>query len=223
MKFWCAVRAITKLIYSVLFLIPSLASANEGINQFKSFLNQAQSAEGDFVQQQVRPARAGEDKPKVLRKSQGHFIFQRPGKFVWETLKPFEQKVIADGQRLLLWDKDLNQLTIRPVGQSLKSTPAAILFGGSSVEDYFDLIPGEEKGGMFWVELQPKSGQSGVEAPYSRIGIGMANGAPAGLELHDNFGNVILITLSRIKINTSVGIDTFKFTPPAGADVLKVQ
>jgi outer membrane lipoprotein carrier protein len=86
------VRAITKLIYSVLFLIPSLASANEGINQFKNFLSQVQSAEGDFVQQQVRPARAGEDKPKVLRKSQGHFIFQRPGKFVWETLKPFEQK-----------------------------------------------------------------------------------------------------------------------------------
>ena len=216
-------QAITKFICGLLFLLPSIAFANEGIVQFKNFLTQVQSAEGDFIQQQIRPARAGEDKPKVLRKSQGRFIFQRPGKFVWETIKPFEQKVIADGQRLLLWDKDLNQLTIRPVGQSLQSTPAAILFGGSAVETYFDLIPGEEKGGMFWLELKPKTNQPGVEAPYSRIGVGMAHGTPAGLELHDNFGNVILITFSKIKTNAFVGSDAFKFIPPAGADVLKVQ
>jgi outer membrane lipoprotein carrier protein len=55
------------------------------------------------------------------------------------------------------------------------------------------------------------------------VGVGMANGVPAGLELHDNFGNVILITLSKIKINASIGNDAFKFTPPAGADILKVQ
>lgn len=223
MKFWCVVRAITKLIGGLWFLLPSIAFANEGITQFKNFLTQAQSAEGDFVQQQIRPARAGEEKPKVLRKSQGHFIFQRPGKFVWETIKPFEQKVIADGQNLLLWDKDLNQLTIRPAGQSLQSTPAAILFGGSAVEAHFDLIPGEEKGGMFWLELKSKNNQPGVETPYSRIGIGMAQGAPAGLELHDNFGNVILITFSKIKINASMGSNAFKFAPPIGADILKVQ
>ena len=216
-------RAITKLIGGLWFLLPSIAFANEGIAQFKNFLTQAQSAEGDFVQQQIRPARAGEEKPKVLRKSQGHFIFQRPGKFVWETIKPFEQKVIADGQNLLLWDKDLNQLTIRPAGQNIQSTPAAILFGGSAVEAHFDLIPGEEKGGMFWLELKSKNNQPGVETPYSRIGIGMAQDAPAGLELHDNFGNVILITFSKIKINASVGSNTFKFAPPVGADVLKVQ
>jgi outer membrane lipoprotein carrier protein len=217
------VRAITKFIGGLWFLLPSIAFAHEGITQFKSFLTQAQSAEGDFVQQQIRPARAGEDKPKVLRKSQGHFIFQRPGKFVWETIKPFEQKVIADGQSLLLWDKDLNQLTIRPAGQHIQSTPAAILFGGSVVEAYFDLIPGEEKGGMFWLELIPKNNQPGIEVPYSRIGVGMAHGAPAGLELHDNFGNVILITFSKIKMNASVGSNAFKFAPPVGADILKVQ
>lgn len=216
-------QAITKLICGLCFLLPSVAFANEGVAQFKNFLTQVQTAEGDFIQQQARPAMAGEDKPKVLRKSQGHFIFQRPGKFVWETVKPFEQKVIADDQRLLLWDKDLNQLTMRPIGQSIQSTPAAILFGGSAVEAYFDLIPGEEKGGMFWLELKPKANSSGVEPPYSRIRIGMANGVPAGLELHDNFGNVILITFSKIKTNATVRSDAFKFTPPVGADVLKVQ
>jgi outer membrane lipoprotein carrier protein len=216
------VQAITKHILAVCFLLPSLANANEGLTQFRNFLIQVQNAEGDFIQQQIRPARTGEDKPKVLRKSQGHFIFQRPGKFVWETVKPFEQKVIADGQRLLLWDKDLNQLTIRPVGQSLKSTPAAILFGGNALEEYFDLLPGEEKGGIFWLTLKPKNQQPGTDVPYSSVGVGMANGVPAGLELHDNFGNVILITLSKIKTNASLDGGVFKFKPPVGADVLNM-
>jgi outer membrane lipoprotein carrier protein len=205
----------------VLFSI-SRVFANEGIDQFKTFLSAVENAEGDFSQQQIRPPRKGEDKPKILRKSQGHFIFQRPGKFVWETLKPFEQKVIADGEKITLWDKDLNQVTIRPAGQSLQSTPAAILFGGVAIEERFELLAGEEKGGMSWFELNPKV-QMGGEQPYSRIGIGMSNGVPAGIELHDNFGNVILITLSKIRVNASLGSQTFKFVPPAGADVLKVQ
>jgi len=200
-----------------------LACAADGITQFKEFLAQVNNARGDFTQQQIRPARAGEKEAKVLRKSQGHFIFERPGKFVWETKKPFEQKVIANGQQLLLWDKDLNQLTTRPAGQALASSPAAILFGTTTVEDHFDLIPGEEKGGIQWLELKPKAGKVKSDLPYSRIGVGMVNGLPVGLELYDNFGTVVLINLSKIQTNISLGSDTFKFTPPSGADVFKVQ
>jgi outer membrane lipoprotein carrier protein len=209
------------IFFLILFSI-SHAFAHEGIDQFKVFLTTVENAEGDFSQQQIRPPRKGEDKPAILRKSQGHFIFQRPGKFVWETSKPFEQKVIADGEKITLWDKDLNQVTIRSSGHSLQSTPAAILFGGAAIEEKFDLLPGDEKGGMFWFELKPKA-DMGSEQPYSRIGIGMSKGLPAGIELHDNFGNVILVTLSKIQVNTSLSAKTFKFVPPAGADVLKVQ
>jgi outer membrane lipoprotein carrier protein len=197
--------------------------ADEGIKQFKQFISSVNNAEGEFTQQQIRASKQGESQPKVLRKSQGRFIFQRPGKFVWETIKPFEQKVIADGQRLLLWDKDLNQLTVRPASKGLSASPAAILFGGAMAEEFFDLIPGGEKGGMFWVELKPKATGGSGDMPYSRIGVGMSNGLPAGLELHDNFGTIVLINLSKIRTNIHLSPNTFKFSPPAGADVLNVQ
>ena len=181
------------------------------------------NAEGEFSQQQIRPPKSGEGQPKVLRKSQGRFVFQRPGKFIWETTKPFEQKVIADGQRLLLWDKDLNQLTIRPAGKSLSASPAAILFGQIAIDERFELIPGGEKGGMYWLELKPKADKGAGDMPYSRGGVGMANGLPVGLELHDNFGTITLINLSKIRINSNLGAEVFKFNPPAGVDVLNVQ
>ena len=197
--------------------------ADEGVTQFKEFIANVKNAEGEFSQQQIRPPKSGEGQPKILRKSQGRFVFQRPGKFIWETIKPFEQKVIADGQRLLLWDKDLNQLTIRPAGKSLSASPAAILFGQIAIDERFELIPGGEKGGMYWLELKPKADKSAGDMPYSRVGVGMANGLPVGLELHDNFGTITLINLSKIRINSNLGAEVFKFNPPAGADVLNVQ
>ena len=197
--------------------------ADEGVTQFKEFIANVKNAEGEFSQQQIRPPKSGEGQPKVLRKSQGRFVFQRPGKFIWETIKPFEQKVIADGQRLLLWDKDLNQLTIRPAGKSLSASPAAILFGQIAIDERFELIPGGEKGGMYWLELKPKADKSAGDMPYSRVGVGMANGLPVGLELHDNFGTITLINLSKIRINSNLGAEVFKFNPPPGADVLNVQ
>jgi outer membrane lipoprotein carrier protein len=197
--------------------------ADEGVTQFKEFIANVKNAEGEFSQQQIRPPKSGEGQPKVLRKSQGRFVFQRPGKFIWETIKPFEQKVIADGQRLLLWDKDLNQLTIRPAGKSLSASPAAILFGQIAIDERFELIPGGEKGGMYWLELKPKADKGAGDMPYSRVGVGMANGLPVGLELHDNFGTITLINLSKIRINGNLGAEVFKFNPPPGADVLNVQ
>ncbi len=212
------------LLVAVLSLsFMNLAMADEGVTQFKEFIANVKNAEGEFSQQQIRPPKSGEGQPKVLRKSQGRFIFQRPGKFIWETIKPFEQKVIADGQRLLLWDKDLNQLTIRPAGKSLSASPAAILFGQIAIDERFELIPGGEKGGMYWLELKPKADKSAGDMPYSRVGVGMANGLPVGLELHDNFGTITLINLSKIRINSNLGAEVFKFNPPPGADVLNVQ
>ena len=93
----------------------------------------------------------------------------------------------------------------------------------NKAEEYFDLMPGGEKGGMFWVELKPKATSGSGDMPYSRIGVGMSNGLPAGLELHDNFGTIVLINLSKIRTNINLSPNTFKFSPPAGADVLNVQ
>jgi outer membrane lipoprotein carrier protein len=202
---------------------PSVQKATiDAVTQFKSFLVDVKNAEGDFSQQQIRPAKQGETQAKVLRKSQGYFVFQRPGQFIWETKKPFEQKIIADGNQLLLWDKDLNQLTSRPAGQGLAASPAAILFGNTVVDEHFELIPGEDKAGVQWLELRPKSTEK-RDIPYSRIGVGMKDGLPVGLELHDNFGTVILINLSKIKTNIKLAPQTFKFSPPTGAEVFKVK
>jgi outer membrane lipoprotein carrier protein len=226
------VRAITVVVSIFILFSPSIgiaADADSGAEQLRQFVRNSKTAEGDFVQQQLRTPKANESQDKglkVVRQTQGHFAFQRPGRFVWDTQKPFEQKLIADGKQLILWDKDLNQATFRPAGQALASTPAAILFGESSLDQHFDLIDGEDRLGMKWVALTPKKDpntKDGNDLPYTKISIGMANGLPKALELMDGLGSVVLVTLDKIQLNVTLPANRFNFTPPVGAEVLRLN
>ena len=205
------------------------AEGESGVEQLRQFVRNSKTAEGDFVQQQLRAPKANESQDKglkVIRQTQGRFVFQRPGRFIWDTQKPYEQKLIADGKQLILWDKDLNQATFRPAGQALASTPAAILFGENSLDQHFDLAEGEDRLGMKWVGLSPKKNpntKNGNDLPYTKISIGMVNGLPKALELIDGLGSVVLVTLDKIQLNVNLPANRFTFIPPAGAEVLRLN
>lgn len=225
-KFWSAVFIG---FISIALSNLALAEGETGSEQLRQFVRNSKTAEGDFVQQQLRAPKASEPQDKglkLVRQTQGHFVFQRPGRFVWETQKPYEQKLITNGTQLVLWDKDLNQATFRPAGQALASTPAAILFGDSSLDQHFDLIDGEERLGMKWVALAPKkdpNAKNKNDLPYTKISIGMSNGLPKALELIDGLGSVVLVTLDKIQLNVNLPANRFNFTPPAGAEVLRLN
>ena len=224
-------RFFSVVIIGIVILLSNAAysQSENGADQLRQFVRNSKTAEGDFVQQQLRAPKANEPQDKglkVVRQTQGHFVFQRPGRFIWDTDKPYEQKLIADGKQLILWDKDLNQATIRPAGQVLAATPAAILFGETALDQHFDLVEGEERLGMKWVTLSPKknpNAKGGNDLPYTKISVGMANGLPKALELIDGLGSVVLVTLDKIQLNVNLLANRFTFTPPAGAEVLRLN
>lgn len=200
-------------------------SRPNGVEQLRQFVKTVQSAQGQFAQQQMRTPKPNEsqDKLKLIRQTSGQFIFQRPGKFVWDTQKPYEQKLIADGTQLLMWDKDLNQLTIRSANQALAASPAAILFGESALDAQFELEDGGSKTDLQWVNLQPKVKPGQGDLPYTKIAIGMAAGLPKALELTDGFGSVVLVVFNQMQINPKIEPSRFQFKAPPGAEVLRLN
>ena len=200
-------------------------SRPNGVEQLRQFVKTVQSAQGEFAQQQMRTPKPNEpqDKLKLIRQTSGQFIFQRPGKFVWDTQKPYEQKLIADGKQLLMWDKDLNQLTIRSANQALAASPAAILFGESALDAQFELEDGGSKTDLQWVNLQPKVKPGQGDLPYTKIAIGMAAGLPKALELTDGFGSVVLVVFNQMQINPKIEPSRFQFKAPPGAEVLRLN
>ncbi|GAH31904.1 unnamed protein product, partial [marine sediment metagenome] len=117
-----------------LMLVATHAFAG-GTEQLKAFVSQVRSAKGDFTQQIVKaPAKgasAAQAVPKPTDNSSGTFVFARPGKFIWTYQKPYQQVLQADGEKLYVYDRDLNQVTERKLNGALGASPAAILFGSN--------------------------------------------------------------------------------------------
>ncbi|WP_231970548.1 outer membrane lipoprotein carrier protein LolA [Polynucleobacter necessarius] len=228
-RFLSVATSIFISLASFAFSSSAFSEGESGAEQLRQFVRNSKTAEGDFVQQQLRAPKANEPQDKdlkVIRQTQGRFVFQRPSRFIWDTQKPYEQKLIADGKQLILWDKDLNQATFRPAGQALAATPAAILFGETSLDQHFDLVDGEDRLDMKWVAFVPKknpNAKNGNDLPYTKISVGMSNGLPKALELIDGLGSVVLVTLDKIQLNVNLPTNRFTFVPPAGAEVLRLN
>lgn len=194
---------------AMLFSAQAVAGALE---QFRQFVSSTQSARGEFVQRLVRTDNGA---ARVSNTSSGVFVFSRPGKFIWTYQKPYVQVLQADGDKLFIYDKDLNQVTIRKLGNALGSSPAAILFGSNDLEKNFTLKEGGARDGMAWLEAVPRS----QDTSFERIGIGLKDGVPQAMELRDSFGQTSLLSFSRFERNPPLKAGSFTFVVPEGVDV----
>ena len=182
------------------------------LDQFKSFVSSTKAARGEFTQTQVR-----KNATKPQAPSTGTFVFARPGKFVWNYIKPYEQLLQADGDQLYIYDKDLNQVTIKTLGDALGSSPAAILFGSNDLEKNFTLKEAGTRDGLEWLLATPKSKDTSFES----VSIGLRNGLPEAMELKDSFGQTSVLAFKNFEKNPALGATQFKFTPPKDADVIR--
>ena len=205
-------HALSLLVAAALAL-PALAQA-AALDQFRSFVSSTNTARGEFSQRLVKNDNGN---ARVSSASTGTFEFSRPGKFIWIYRKPYEQQLQADGEKLYIYDKDLNQVTVRKLGNALGSSPAAILFGSNDLEKNFTLKEAGERDGMEWLQATPKA----KDTTFDQIGIGMRDGVPAAMELHDSFGQVSLLTFTKFEKNPALPDSQFRFTPPKGADVFE--
>lgn len=187
-----------------------------------------QSAHADAVQRlkafyQSAPAMRAQFKQTVLdRKGQkvqevtGMMQLLRPGKFRWDYHKPYLQIIVGDGQKVWMYDPDLNQVTVRSLDKILGSSPAALLADSQEVEKSFELKNAGRQDELEWVEATPKE----KDGSFERVLLGFKGDQLAEMELHDNFAQTTVIEFSRIEINPKLDVRSFRFTPPSGTDVV---
>ena len=154
---------------------------------------------------------------KVVERASGTFVFARPGKFRWTYEKPHKQLLVADGTRLWIHDPDLNQVTVKRIDRAISSTPAALLAGKEDITALFTLRDGGTRDGLSWVEALPREKDTGFE----RVRLGLQGRQLAAMELEDQLGGRTHLRFSEFKANPQVPADAFRFTPPAGADVME--
>jgi len=202
-------RLLSLLALTCAALVAPAAHA-DAADTLRAFIRDVNTGRAQFTQTVTSPDGA---KKKT---SSGSFEFSRPNRFRFAYAKPFEQLIVGDGQKVWIYDADLNQASSRKFTSALGATPAALLAGGSLDKD-FDLSPLPPKEGLEWVQANPKSN----DGSFKSVRVGFRGKELAAIEIVDAFDQRSLLQFSQFSAGVSFGADEFCFTPPAGADVIE--
>ncbi|MFM8929342.1 MAG: outer membrane lipoprotein chaperone LolA [Betaproteobacteria bacterium] len=197
------------LVAAALVLMP-LAAQADALAALQAFVRDARTGSAEFTQTVTTPDGSRR------RTSSGTFEFSRPNRFRFSYTAPFEQLIVADGQRLWVYDPDLNQVISRKQSSALSATPAALL-AGAQIERDFKLSAEPPRDGLEWVKAVPKQADGGFES----LRIGFRNGELAAVDITDSLGQRSLLQFRELKLNRPLPADHWVFTVPKGADVIQ--
>jgi outer membrane lipoprotein carrier protein len=182
----------------------------DAVDTLRGFVRDVKSGQASFTQ--TVTAADGVRK----KTSSGEFEFLRPNRFRFVYTKPFEQTIVADGQKVWIYDADLNQASSRRMAQALGATPAALL-AGSALEPDFVLSALPAADGLEWALATPRA----ADGAFQSLRVGFRGKVLAAIEVTDSFGQRSRLDFSRFVANTQVSAERFVFKPPAGADVVE--
>jgi outer membrane lipoprotein carrier protein len=199
-------------IFSTALMSASIAQSNsDSLADFRTFTKELSTLTGTFTQE-VRDKNG-----RVSRSSAGMFSIARPGKFRFVYEKPYKQTIVSDGTTVWLHDEDLNQVTVRKIGDSLSEQPLSLLLDPQNAEKVFDIKAAPAQGSIRYITATAKK----TDAAVSDLAIAFVSGQPSEITWRDALQNTNTLRLTALSKNAKVDAERFTFTPPRGADVLK--
>jgi len=207
-----------KIFFVNMFLMLAVVSVNAfaedkktstGEVYLEKFLSKTQTLEANF--QQTLRTREGE----VLQQTEGKFYLNRPGKFRWNYKTPYEQVIVSDGERIWIYDVDLEQVTVQKQSAGLPSSPMALLQDSTKLHQSFSVSPLDEHDGVYRLKLESKS----LDSDFTEIIVGVDVKGLRFMQLHDQFEQVTDIVFSEITTNANLAKEIFEFKAPEGVDV----
>jgi outer membrane lipoprotein carrier protein len=211
---------LASMLLAGMLLPPAFAAGSTALD---AYLAGVRTLRAEFTQQ-VTDGRGAE-----VQRANGSLVIQRPGKFRWELTpvnaagrKQAPQLMIADGKNLWFYDRDLDQVSVKPAASALTATPASLLSGDGRLEEFFNVRADGDHDGLTWVRVVPKRS----DADFREVQIGFrGQGKDQGAELtrmvlKDKLGQTVRLDLNISARNVPVSDAEVKFTPPAGADVI---
>jgi len=185
--------------------------------QLDAYLDHLKTLRASFLQT------LADNQGREIDRATGTIIVERPGKFSWD-IHPQSgsgagtagQLLVCDGRNLWFFDRDLQQVTVKPVDAALSATPALLLSGAVDVRKNFTISPAGERLGLQWVLVEPH----GAEADFREALFGFDKGELKRMILEDKLDQTATVIFDKVERNVPVSAAELSFTPPKGADVI---
>jgi outer membrane lipoprotein carrier protein len=190
------------------------------------YLDNLKTLRASFLQTLADP------KGREVDRAIGTLVVSRPGKFSWDihpqpppggggagggATTGAGQLMVCDGKNLWFFDRDLSQVTVKPVDAALSATPAMLLSGTVDVRKKFVFTAVGEREGLTWVLVEP---QGAAEADFRSALFGFDHGDLKRMILEDKLDQTATIVFDKVARNVPVSASEVSFTPPKGADVI---
>ena len=188
---------------------PAVATA-DGKARLDGFLKGLTSLQSSFVQTTFNA-----DRTRMME-GRGTFYLQRPGRFRWEYESPNNQVIIADGKRVYLHDRDLDQVSHQSQEKALRGTPALLLASNTPIDREFTTKPLKSSDGRDWVELTPRA----KDTEIVRIELGFGATGLESMIMEDSFGQETRLNFGQTKRNPILDLGLFKMDEKTGGDFL---
>jgi len=182
-------------------------SAREQLNLFTRGLD---TLHARFQQKVISSDGAVEDS------SGGEVWMSRPQRFRWEYGGDFPEVVVADGERVWIYDVALEQVTVKDQSAATADSPLNLLTEPSRLDEQFEVREAGDASGLQLLELRSRDRESGFE----RILLGLRNDVLALMIMEDAFGLRTELRFDEIRRNPDLDEALFRFELPPGVDLL---
>tara|TARA_E500000331_G_scaffold230976_1_gene221164 strand:- start:46094 stop:46774 length:681 start_codon:yes stop_codon:yes gene_type:complete len=199
---------ISQFLINLAIAQHSIPSPNE--STLGKFLGSSDTFQAGFRQDLY------DNQGNLISRSFGSVFILRPNKFLWNYSDPYEQILLADGNRIWFYDKDLNQVTVMPQDDKLYHTPAYILSEASSDSDTFSISSIYLKNGIEWFEIDFGSQQLDIRAFF----LGFESDSLKELNFLNSLGQKTHISFFDVSVETNISKDIFIFDLPQDADLI---
>lgn len=203
---------LTLTVFLTLCHIPLARSQDTPQAQLSNVLRQVNTMSATVQQLIV------ESDGALLEESSIQMHVMRPGGFYWETLEPFPELVVTNGDVLWNYQPDLEQVVIENWDSSRAELAAELLSGrtDSLAEEYEIHIEKDIGEDMAVFQLLPLDQNS----LYRRINISFDNTALLSIHLDSKNGQKTLWQFNQPQINQQLAPDLFNFQIPPGIDIV---
>jgi outer membrane lipoprotein carrier protein len=205
-------KLVWKISALLLTLIALPVYAATGAAELTDLLGKMKTMQAKFTQTVF------DNNGKVGVKSYGSMALDRPGKFRWSVEKPMPQVVIANGDKLWIYDPDLMQVTIRSLKTEAGEAPALLLsHQNTTLETNYSIETMTDQKALRWFLLKPKQNDN----MFASVKMGFdPKHQLKEMVLEDQIGHVTRVEFANIEMNKSLSAGLFTFKAPKGTDVI---
>jgi len=208
-----SIKPIFAAVVALLFSSALMAADKDGsADELASVLTSYETYQADFIQIVVN-----ENGGKV-QETRGSLKAKRPGLFYWETHAPMSQFIVSDGDKVEVYDPDLEQVTVHKLDDQVQSTPALLLSGEvENLEETYRVSSRQVSDDVREFTLEPKS----EDSLFVSLRLKFFKNELQEMRMQDSLAQLSVLSFDHIQLNETVDKSAFKLEYPEDVDIIR--